>query len=299
MRPIALLAVLPVAIVCAAPASASYPGRDGELAAVWNQFDRGGDSDFELRLVTPTGTVLRRVAACSRPEPSYEPPSGECPARPGLLVAGRPAGLRARRAAGRGRRRRLRRDRAPAADRPRQRARVSPGGSRLVFTGVRSGRRNLYVVNPDGTNLRQLTRGRGRAPNWSVRQQIAYVSAYRIYRLDPRATRPRRVLLARGDNLNWSTTGLSVAYQRPGDLYRVPARAGSRRVLLVRRGFKPIYSPNGRQLAFLRYASQNLGSSLWIANRNGTGERVALEGGEQPVGSTWVAYDDPAWRPLP
>jgi Tol biopolymer transport system component len=176
---------------------------------------------------------------------------------------------------------------------------VSPGGSRLVFTGVRSGRRNLYVVNPDGTNLRQLTRGRGRAPNWSVRQQIAYVSAYRIYRLDPRATRPRRVLLARGDNPNWSTTGLSVAYQRHGDLYRVPARAGSRRVLLVRRGFKPIYSPNGRQLAFLRYASQNLGSSLWIANRNGTGERVALEGGEQPVGSTWVAYDDPAWRPLP
>jgi hypothetical protein len=49
----------------------------------------------------------------------------------------------------------------------------------------------------------------------------------------------------------------------------------------------------------MRMPPRTSAAPVWIANRNGTGERVALEGGEQPVGSTWVAYDDPAWRPLP
>lgn len=74
---------------------------------------------------------------------------------------------------------------------------------------------------------------------------------------------------------------------------------GAHRRLLVRNAGMPAYSPNGKLLLFERDPRQDLGTSLWLANANGSAPTVLLAGGEQPVGSTWDAYLDPAWRPLP
>jgi Tol biopolymer transport system component len=43
----------------------------------------------------------------------------------------------------------------------------SPSGTRIAFTSDRSGRFEVYVVNADGSGLRQLTHDYGWGPSWS------------------------------------------------------------------------------------------------------------------------------------
>jgi len=57
--------------------------------------------------------------------------------------------------------------------------RFSPDGSSIVFVSDRSGSENLYLVNPDGRNLRPLTRGANMAfisPEWTPDGQYVVVS---------------------------------------------------------------------------------------------------------------------------
>lgn len=57
--------------------------------------------------------------------------------------------------------------------------RFSPDGSRIVFVSDRSGSENLYLIDPDGKNLRPLTTGRGMAyvsPDWTPDGQYVVVS---------------------------------------------------------------------------------------------------------------------------
>ena len=58
-------------------------------------------------------------------------------------------------------------------------SRFSPDGRRIVFVSDRSGSENLYLVDPDGKNLRPLTRGPNQAfisPDWTPDGQYVVVS---------------------------------------------------------------------------------------------------------------------------
>lgn len=123
------------------------------------------------------------------------------------------------------------------------------------------------------------------------------MSRGRIFTRNP-STR-KRVRLARGSQPDWSPSGRSVAYRLRKNVYSVPARRGAKRRLLVRNARAPAYSPNGKRLLFLRDPKPDLGTLLWGANSDGHAAAVLLRGGEQPIGSTWDVYLDPAWRPLP
>jgi hypothetical protein len=294
-RLVVLSAALGACATATSPALAGYPGSNGELVVLWNQFDRGGDDDRELRRVSLTGAVLNKFAPCSRPETGV--PAGLCPRDPaysrdgsrlafeleGRLALSAPNGSSI--------------VTLPPLTQRDEDPYWSPAGDRLVFTGTQAGRRNLYVVNNDGTGLRQLTFAGGARPAWSVRGQIAYQAEGRVYRLDPAA--PQRTRMARGGNPDWSPSGRSVAYVYRGTAYRVPARSGAGRILLVRRAREPIFSPDGRRMAFVRSQTGDLGSSLWVAHSDGAAPTVLLAGGEQPVGSTWDAFAGPTWRPRP
>jgi TolB protein len=44
----------------------------------------------------------------------------------------------------------------------------APGGRHLAFSSDRTGREQVYLIDRDGKNLRQVTKtGRNRYPNWS------------------------------------------------------------------------------------------------------------------------------------
>jgi hypothetical protein len=299
MRSAARLLIAGVALgvfAAGAPlALAGYPGRNGDIAVLWNQFDRGGDDDRELRRVSRSGQVLNRFAPCSRPETDV--PTGLCPRDPAYSASGSRIAFELE-----GRLALSAADgsaivRWPALTERDEDPYWSPGGGRLVFTGSQAGKRNLYVVNSNGTGLRRLTSAGGRRAAWSARGEIAYQAESRVYRLDPAA--PRRRRMARGGSPDWSPSGRSVAYVLRGTAYRVPARSGARRTLLVRRARQPIFSPDAKRLLFVRPETPDLGSSLWVASSDGGRPKVLLRGGEQPIGSTWDAYAGPTWRPLP
>lgn len=73
-----------------------------------------------------------------------------------------------------------------------------------------------------------------------------------------------------------------------------------RRRLLTRNGAEPAFSPDGRRIAFVGPGRGFGGdTSVRIANRDGTRQRVLRRGFERAIGSQYLDYSDVAWRPLP
>ncbi len=146
----------------------------------------------------------------------------------------------------------------------------SPDGRTIAFESMRDGNSEIYVVNADGSGQRRLTRNPARdfAPAWSPDgQRIAFVRDRDRIRIRgrPRTHRP--------------------------EVYVMNAD-GSRQVRLVRRGRQPLWSPDGRRLAFTRGQG---GGSAYVVNVDGSGERNVTRG---PVGDfTWspdgrrIAFD--------
>src|SRR3954452_21450077 len=105
----------------------------------------------------------------------------------------------------------------------------SPDGKHIAFVD-RSGAGDLYVINPDGTNLHQLTQSAyppasnygARQPAWSAdgqRLAFGYGSAgISIINADGSTLRP----LVRGNGLSfgaaWSPGGKKIAYAAGGEL---------------------------------------------------------------------------------
>lgn len=57
--------------------------------------------------------------------------------------------------------------------------RFSPDGKSIVFVSDRTGSENLYVIDPDGRNLRALTRGANQSfisPDWTPDGEYVVVS---------------------------------------------------------------------------------------------------------------------------
>jgi Tol biopolymer transport system component len=107
----------------------------------------------------------------------------------------------------------------------------SPDGKRIVFSGAEHGFSNLYMIDADGRNLRQLTSGKesGLQPSWSPDgRQVAFVSdrgqgtnlellkfgKWKINLLDLETNAITVIPGQDGKNLNpmWAPDGKSVAF---------------------------------------------------------------------------------------
>jgi TolB protein len=142
---------------------------------------------------------------------------------------------------------------------------IAEGGfdnTRIVFSAYHLGDWDLYTVRPDGSDLRQLTRGADREmhPDWSPDgRQIAYTVSpsddlriRRIYVMNADGTNPSR-LTTTEDGLAqwpaWSPDGSQIAFSSSVGV-EVMSRSGADRRLLVAPGSQPSWSPDGTSIAY-------------------------------------------------
>ena len=113
----------------------------------------------------------------------------------------------------------------------------SPDGSRLTFSDFA----DIYVVNTDGTNLRNLTSG---------------------------PTEP-----ARSDHPSWSPDGTRIAYVYASSIKAVAPDSTGTTTLVGNLGevWELSYSPDGQKLAFANDARGPLQEELFVVNADGSG----------------------------
>lgn len=172
-------------------------------------------------------------------------------------------------------------------------------GSRLlVSVEVSPGRKEIGVLNSDGTDLSFVTRNGSInvAPTWGPAGAVGYMSYLRrnpdwVVNGRPFSTRPG--LNAAG---NWSPDGtrlaLSVAEAANSDIILLDAQTGEElRRVTTHKGVdtSPVWSPDGHKLAFV---SDRTGSpQVWVCDLK-TGEHTKLSDGGYTASPVWSPQGD-------
>lgn len=177
----------------------------------------------------------------------------------------------------------------------------SPDGTRVAFTREFRGSAEIFLMNADGSGVKQLTHDRAahdQHPTWSPDGgRIAYTSHSEsdqdLFVMNVDGSQATRVTDGpfEASDPAWSPDGTQLAFSCDADLCLVGFEEGSRPVQLVgtvTAEFSPRWSPDGEWLAF-GYAPLGEGGDLgaWLARPDGRGLHEA-------VGSpAWF----PAWLP--
>lgn len=178
----------------------------------------------------------------------------------------------------------------------------SPDGTKVAFCSSMSGDPEIYVSDANGLNLQRLTFSAGVdiSPVWNPKtgNEIAFVSdrsgSPQIYAMSADGTNVRRLVSVGGDasSPSWSPNGLFIAYHwrvtETGtyDVYVIEIATG--RIIQLthdtRRNEHPVWSPDGRHLAF---ESTRSGSrQIWSMLADGRDPKQLTQDG-QNWGPNW------------
>jgi dipeptidyl aminopeptidase/acylaminoacyl peptidase len=306
---VAVTALAALVAFAAAPAQATFPGRNGGIA--FGQHTASGDSDPVItehsRLLValpPFGRDrIRTLLDCQTSD--GVPSGGDCtamaPRAPSYSRNGErivvDAGERLAIIDADGGEAVL----LPAATADDGDPCFSPDGKRVAFTGVNErGGTDLYVRTLDSGATRTIILDAG-APAWSSRNRLAYVRSGNVYTSDPNG-RARRWVTS-GVSPDWSPHGSRLALVRPlpeltfdgltGRMYTVAANGRDlRRVGRSRDASNPVWSPDGRWLA---YDGFDLGVNVKRIGSAVPAREIAPTQFSGESGS--IASFQPAWRP--
>ena len=178
----------------------------------------------------------------------------------------------------------------------------SPDGRLIVFSGANDrGTTDLYVRRLDGGDALVVVSDAGE-PAWSSKGRLAYVRNGNVYTADPSGRRRRFV--TSGISPDWSPHGTRLALVRPsprlvmdaphGRIYTVGARGrGLRRIGRARLASNPVWSPDGRWIAYD-------GFDLGVFTKRLGSRRPARQVAPTAYGgSSFIDSFHPTWRPLP
>lgn len=288
-------------LVSAAPATASFPGRNGKIAYAQSMRDTRETPTFDraIAAVDSRGNAGQRLRGCR--QAAGQPDKGDCTieyltpsySASGARVVFDTGGALAVMDSDGANFRRLMR--LTAAD---AQPSWSPGDSRLLFTGRSTsgaaGPRDLYTASPTGGSLRRLTYRGGEDGAWSAKGVIAFTrtrgnqSDVYLVRADGRGL--RRLTFHGGSEPAWSPHGTKIAFVRNRSVYAVGADGRGLRRLVVG-GSEPEWSPDGGAIAFDR-----VDEGISVVRTDGHGLRLIAVGGSG--GSYRDAATDPTWQPV-
>jgi len=191
----------------------------------------------------------------------------------------------------------------------------SPDGTKLVFSGNRNGDDDLYTINADGTGMTQITNGPGydRQPVWSpLGDQIAFTSfgpdSLHIYvaRADGSGRRQLESSVEGPVSPDWSPDGRRVTFDSylTRQIYSIGVDGTGLLQLtndpytpsLAATNSAPAWSPDGTKIVFVHsecYGTAGCHGWLETISPNGTGRAILARLKDQ--------YDlyQPDWQPIP
>ncbi|MCK4392154.1 PD40 domain-containing protein [Candidatus Bipolaricaulota bacterium] len=159
----------------------------------------------------------------------------------------------------------------------------SPDGREIAFTSLREGvlKRQLYVMNADGSNVRRLTtldRHVG-SPTWSPDGgKIAFIADFNVYVVNRDGTSIQN--LAPGYDLTWAPEGRKIAFKSNKlssgltDIWCINVDGTGLQNLTNDPGaydFVPSWSSDGTKIAFVSYRDGDY--EIYVMNADGTKQR--------------------------
>ena len=133
----------------------------------------------------------------------------------------------------------------------------SPKTAKIAFVSARDFNREIYLMNPDGSEQVNLTKNLADDlfPVWSpTGEQILFVSdrdgVRDLYLMDADGKNVEKVFKqsARREHPTWAPDGKQIAYERGGFIY-IATIGKQIEELVVSDGFDPAWSPDGREIA--------------------------------------------------
>jgi Tol biopolymer transport system component len=158
----------------------------------------------------------------------------------------------------------------------------------------------VFLLNRDGSE-RSLLASDASAADWCADGRIVVAQYGEIWVID--ASRPggvRRLTRRGGSDPSCSPHSRQVTFTRRDAIWTIPTKGGRARRLTT--GFAPVWSPDGKQIAYLRtvLGQYDPETSLY---RVGLRRRIVRRVSEEPLrvddgySDAWV--QDPDWQPLP
>lgn len=177
----------------------------------------------------------------------------------------------------------------------------APDTPKIVFSAYREENRDIYLMNPDGTEQINITQHKALDgyPVWSpTGRQILFASdrdgVRDLYLMAADGSNVQKVFAKRADrsSATWSPDGKQIAYRRrePSGAFVYIATIDGKNEEKIAFGASPAWSPDGEEIAFLTGWPKRM--QITILNVNTRKQKVFFP---KPVRPSWMT--SPAWSP--